>query len=99
MGIIVVLYTAKIKLKTLESQGLAYHKYSIHGHYNYNFNFHTLLQCCITHSPAHTGEPNQNSLLLAVQSHMSGNGLLHDSPSSPSPFNRACPGPEYNLPT
>lgn len=28
-----MLYTAKIKLKTLESQGLVYHKLSIHGHY------------------------------------------------------------------
>lgn len=52
MGIIIVLYTAKIKLKTLESQGLAYHKYSIHGHYNYNFNYHTLLQCCAAQSLA-----------------------------------------------
>lgn len=94
-----MLYTAKIKLKTLESQGLAHHKHSVQGHYNYNFNYHTLLQCCAIHSLAHAGVLSQSSLLLAVWSHIPGNGLLHDSPSSPSTFNHACTGPEYNLPT
>lgn len=66
MGIIIVLCTVKIKLKTLESQGLAYHKHSIRGHYNYNFNYYVLRQCYIIHSLEQT---DALLLLASTESH------------------------------
>lgn len=78
--IIIVLCAVKIKLKTLEFQGLAHHKHSIGGHYNNNFNYYMLHQYCIIYTQPWTYRCTELELLPAsAEPHTCG----HSSPCLP----------------